>query len=64
MFIKSAESDSDILTKNLGGELHKNHPKKLMDKQPKVLPTFKNIQRLTEGCMMFDHQMFTLELLL
>lgn len=35
IFVKSAENDSDIMTKNLGGELHSKHSNKLIKARPK-----------------------------
>ena len=33
-FVKSADNDSDILTKNLSAELHKKHSKKMVVEKP------------------------------
>jgi hypothetical protein len=33
IFVKSAENDSDLMTKNLGGELHRTHSSKLVTKK-------------------------------
>ena len=33
-FVKSAENDSDILTKNLSTELHEEHSKKIVGEKP------------------------------
>jgi hypothetical protein len=35
IFVKSADNDSDIMTKNLGGELHSKHSNKLIKARPK-----------------------------
>ena len=34
VFVKSAENDSNILTKNLSAELHKKHLKKMVIEKP------------------------------
>jgi hypothetical protein len=35
IFVKSADNDSDIMTKNLGGDLHSKHSSKLIKARPK-----------------------------
>ena len=34
IFVKSAENDRDMLTKNLSAELHENHLKKMIVEKP------------------------------
>ena len=34
VFVKSADNDSDILTKNLSAELHEKHSKKMVGEKP------------------------------
>ena len=34
IFVKSADNDSDILTKNLSAELHEKHPRKIVIEKP------------------------------
>ena len=34
IFVKSADNDSDILTKNLSAELHEKHSKKIVIEKP------------------------------
>ena len=34
LIFKSADNDSNILTKNLCAELHENHLKKMVDEKP------------------------------
>ena len=34
MLVKSEENDNDVLTKNLSGELHAKHVKKMMGEKP------------------------------
>ena len=43
--MKLAENDSDILIKNLHGELHEKHANTMVDEKPNCLPQFGNIQR-------------------
>ena len=35
IFVKSADNDSDIMTRNLGGDLHSKHSNKLIKAGPK-----------------------------
>ena len=43
IFTKSAENDSNILTKNLGAELHKKHSKKMLGEKLEGVSSFGNI---------------------
>ena len=45
MLVESAENDSKILKKNLGGELHKKHSKKFICKKSEISSRVGNIQR-------------------
>ena len=40
IFVKSAENDSHILTKNLSDELHKKHSKKMIGGKLECFPSF------------------------
>ena len=40
MFAKSAKNDSDILMKNLDGELHEKHSKIMIDENSEFYPDF------------------------
>ena len=51
IFVKSAENDSDIFTKNLSADLYKKHLKKIIGEKIKWFPSFlKNIQSKKEVC--------------
>ena len=43
VFVKSADNDSDILTKNLNTELHEKHSNKIVDEKHLDVPSLKNI---------------------
>ena len=34
VFVKSADNDSDILTKNISAELHEKHSRKMVGEKP------------------------------
>ena len=45
VLVKFAENDSDIFTKNLGGELHEKHSKKLIGEKTNWFSRIGNIWR-------------------
>ena len=45
IFVKSAEKDSDILTKNLGREFHAEHESKIIGEKPNQFSRFGSIQK-------------------
>ena len=60
IFVKCAENDSNILTKNLSTVFHEKHSKKMivakLEKFPSLLKRFQVKERVLE--MLFYHQMF------
>ena len=50
VFVKSAENDSDILTKYLSADPHQKHLNKKVGEKLKDVPSFKNILSQKERC--------------
>ena len=49
VFVKSTENDSNILTKNLSGDLYERHPKMMVGEKSELFPRVKKIEDKKKG---------------